>query len=434
MPQRRPRTSTRPRTRPGRTVTATAATLAALAATTALTAPASQAADQAASSPAAAPPGGKGWVVSLGDSYISGEAGRWAGNTDANPVNFPRVDALGPSAYHDDANRGAERIEGCHRSRSAEIHLGLDGMGSENLSCSGARTGSFRNGKGRSKPGLDFSDAAGVPGQAQQLADFAQKHKVRMVAVSIGGNDFRFADVIKSCVLAYLSPLPKSCAKEADNVTRFSADGARARAADIAGGLRNVQKAMRQAGYEDGQYEVVVQNYPSPIPPASGFRYPAPLGARQAMGGCAFTDRDADWAVNTVMPTVSQAVRKGVTDSGLPNAHFLDLSRALDGHRLCEKGVGLVEPLRGTVSTWKAPGAADKTEWVNWVRTITAVLPPFQAQEGLHPNYWGQLAMRNCLRQTYAALDAPGAAPDGLTCVGGGKGLNERGEPRMRLT
>ncbi|MEV7131602.1 hypothetical protein AB0N24_01815 [Arthrobacter sp. NPDC093128] len=29
----------------------------------------------------AAPPPGDGWVVSVGDSYISGEAGRWAGNS-----------------------------------------------------------------------------------------------------------------------------------------------------------------------------------------------------------------------------------------------------------------------------------------------------------------------------------------------------------------
>ncbi|GAA2060606.1 hypothetical protein GCM10009801_02290 [Streptomyces albiaxialis] len=425
-----------------RTTAITSATLAALAATTALTAPTSQAAASAPEAPSApeartvpsAPPEGKDWVVSLGDSFISGEAGRWAGNTDANPANFPRVDALGPSAYHDAPGRGGERVEGCHRARSAEIHLGLDGVGSENLACSGARTYSFKNGKGRSKPGLDFSDAAGTPGQARQLADFARKHKVRMVTVSIGGNDFGFAPVIKSCVLAYLSPLPKSCSREPANIARFSAESTRARAADIAGGLRNIRKAMRQAGYEDGQYEVVVQNYPSPIPPASGFRYPSPMGARQALGGCAFTDRDADWAVNTVMPTVSRAVRKGLADSGLPNAHFLDLSGALDGHRLCEKGVGLVEPLRGTVGTWKAPDAADRTEWVNWVRTITAVLPPFQAQEGLHPNYWGQLAMRNCLRQTFAALDAARPAPDSLTCVGGGKGLTERGEPRMRLT
>ena len=63
---------------------------------------------------AAPPPGVPDAVVSLGDSAISGEAGRWAGNTNGSPS---RVDALGSTAYHDVA--GAEAIPGCHRSKAA---------------------------------------------------------------------------------------------------------------------------------------------------------------------------------------------------------------------------------------------------------------------------------------------------------------------------
>src|SRR4029450_1493124 len=39
-------------------------------------------------------------IVSLGDSFISGEGGRWAGNTNDNQ-NTWRIDALGPHAYYD---------------------------------------------------------------------------------------------------------------------------------------------------------------------------------------------------------------------------------------------------------------------------------------------------------------------------------------------
>ena len=39
-------------------------------------------------------------IVSLGDSYISGEAGRWAGNAYA-LADFPFTDALGSDAYDD---------------------------------------------------------------------------------------------------------------------------------------------------------------------------------------------------------------------------------------------------------------------------------------------------------------------------------------------
>ncbi|OKI05185.1 hypothetical protein A6A06_11150 [Streptomyces sp. CB02923] len=380
---------------------------------------------------------GPGAVVSLGDSYISGEAGRWAGNSDANPVNFRRIDALGPTAYFDNAGRTAERVPKCHRSRSAEIHLGLPRTESENLACSGARTDSFLAPKGVAKPGLDFSDAAGVPGQARQLEEYARDHAVRMVAVSVGGNDFRFSDVVTSCVLAYLSPLPKACSQDPANRARFTEQAVEKRAGDIAGGLRNIRQAMLRAGHESDEYDVIVQNYPAPIPHGRDFRYPAPLGARQTLGGCAFNDRDADWAVDSVLPTVGRAVERGIGKSGLDNVRFLDLTHSFDGHRLCERGAGLVDPVRGTVNRWTDPGAADRTEWISWVRTVTAVLPPFQVQEALHPNHWGQLALRNCLRQAYISAGgsaAPTAPKRRLTCTGGGPGLNGRGEPQMKLS
>ena len=79
---------------------------------------------------------GTPWVVSVGDSAISGEAGRWAGNTNGSSGN---VDALGPTAYYDNATNTAEQIPGCHRSKSAEIYLG-GGVNGMNLACSGART------------------------------------------------------------------------------------------------------------------------------------------------------------------------------------------------------------------------------------------------------------------------------------------------------
>jgi hypothetical protein len=73
-------------------------------------------------------------VVTLGDSAISGEAGRWAGNTNQSSS---RVDALGPTAYWDAAN--GEAIKGCHRSKSAQAHIG-DAVLSANLACSTSRS------------------------------------------------------------------------------------------------------------------------------------------------------------------------------------------------------------------------------------------------------------------------------------------------------
>jgi len=73
--------------------------------------------------PAAAATSGPGvgtpYVASLGDSYISGEAGRWAGNTNRSSA---EIDALGSTAYFDNATGTAEQISvrSRQRSRSAE--------------------------------------------------------------------------------------------------------------------------------------------------------------------------------------------------------------------------------------------------------------------------------------------------------------------------
>ena len=55
------------------------------------------------------PGSGTPYVVTVGDSYISGEAGRWAGSS--NNSEAP-ADALGAHAYHDNASHTAERSRG----------------------------------------------------------------------------------------------------------------------------------------------------------------------------------------------------------------------------------------------------------------------------------------------------------------------------------
>ena len=80
---------------------------------------------------------GAPWIVSLGDSYISGEAGRWAGNSNSSATS---VDAGGATAYFDNGGV-SETIRGCHRSTAAEIHIGraanASAVASLNLACSG---------------------------------------------------------------------------------------------------------------------------------------------------------------------------------------------------------------------------------------------------------------------------------------------------------
>ncbi len=53
-------------------------------------------------------------------------------------------------------------------------------------------------------------------------------------------------------------------------------------------------------------------------------------------------------------------------------------------------------------------------------------VPPFDKNESFHPNYWGQLAIRSCIRQAYN-----NGNPIGGRCVRAGNGLTSLGEPRM---
>lgn len=369
------------------------------------------------------PGSGTPWVVSVGDSYISGEAGRWAGNTN----NGESVhDAGGATTYFDNASNTAEVINRCHRSKAAEIHIG-GGVSSLNLACSGAKTSTFTDGS-YFKPGLDFYSSGGNQGQALMLQNFAATHNVKMVQVSIGGNNFNFAGIVTQCVIDFLgSPSwwPDYCKDDSVVTNAMSTSSVNARRAEIAGAFQNIRTAMRNAGYADNSWTLLVGNYMSPIPNSTGFRYSESGYTRQSTGGCGFWNADANYANGTLLPRINQTVAEAATNSGLTNIKSINFANAFTGRRLCENTVGLYEE-KGLAS-WTSAGAVDKTEWVNTIRTATAT-GNYYIQESLHPNFWGEKALRNCVRQAYNA-----GAPKSGTCVRGANGLNASGEPNMIL-
>ncbi|HEX4977911.1 MAG TPA: hypothetical protein VFV40_08595, partial [Nocardioides sp.] len=380
-------------------------------------------------SPAAADGPGVGtpWVVTLGDSYISGEAGRWAGSSNSSSSS---ADALGSTAYYDNASGTGETIPRCHRSKAAEAYVG-GGVNGKNLACSGARTSTYTDGDGRFKPGLDFfDDGAGRQGQAKMLQQFAAANNVKMVVVSIGGNDFNFASIVQTCVTNFLaSPSwwPDYCKDDSSVTANFTSSNVATVRGRIATALLNVRTAMRNAGYADAAWTMLVQTYPSPIPNGSGFRYSQSGYTRQSTGGCGFWNADADWANATALPTINNTVTAAIGQAGITNSRTLDLASAFNGRRLCENGVGLYEE-KG-LTHWTQAGAVDKTEWINQIRTVSTCCSnsPYYIQESLHPNYWAQLATRSCVRQAWN-----GGAPRGGTCRISGTGLLN-GEPRMSL-
>ncbi|MGA8987022.1 hypothetical protein [Aeromicrobium sp.] len=371
------------------------------------------------------PGSGSPYVVSVGDSYISGEAGRWAGSSNSSAA---RADRLGGTAYFDNAANNAEQIDRCHRSKSAEIYLG-GGVQGLNLACSGATTSTV-NGT-NFKPGLDFfDDGAGKLGQAKMLQQFAATHNVTMVTVSIGGNDFNFAEIVQTCVSDFLgSPswFKNYCNDDSNVTANFTSSNVAAVKTKIANAYANIRTAMRNAGYADSSWTLLVQNYPSPLPNGSGFRYSQSGYTRQSTGGCGFWDADANWANATALPTINSTVTGAISQAGITNAKTLNLAATFNGRRLCESSVGLYEEVG--LADWSAPTAVDRTEWINQIRTVTTGgSSPYYIQESLHPNYWGQLATRSCVRQAYNA----GATRSG-TCTRTGTGLTSLGEPKMTL-
>jgi hypothetical protein len=364
-------------------------------------------------------------VVTVGDSAISGEAGRWAG---ASNSDYTRADALGSTAYWDTPS--GEAIPGCHRSKAAQAFIG-GGVNGFNLACSGAKT--YTGGTGEDddfKPGVDFySDAQGRKGQALALQQLAATKNVKAVVVMIGANNYGFADIVTRCVTNWAtSPSwwKNYCSDDSDMTSRFTASAQASQTTNVKNALLNVRQAMTNAGYSTSQYQIIGQTYWSPIPRGSGFRYSESGWTRQSVGGCGTWNRDADWANDTVVNALNNTMKNAVAASGITNSKVLDLQTSLNGRRLCETGVGLLEEMG--VATWQSAGAVDKTEWVNQIRTATTIWGPYQLQEGAHASYWGQKAMRNCLRLAYN-----GGAVRGGRCVRVANGLNAQGEPQMGL-
>lgn len=439
--------------------------------------------------PDAGPPDGPPMIISLGDSYISGEAGRWAGNP-FRLLNYSVTDALGSDAYADTPS--GEAISGCHRSESAAIHIGTaeDGtpVASLNLACSGATTFTTSN-----KPGVDLcpddptpnrfdpdnaTTSGSIPADDEQCPDngrsgqvqllrealspggAASDHHVEMVVLSIGGNNFRFADIVKQCVEDFfyardvelgwhcaarvwgtcmlwlpLALVEDHCSDDAiaDEVTaQVNLD---ARQLEIAASIQDIRLVMDEFHYGDDDWTLLVHTYPSPVPSSDEFRYGEVGWSRFSDGGCGFWDEDADWANETALGNIAETVIGAVESIGAPNIEVLDLTNAFLDRRLCEDDVYLVGTADDTESQgayiWTQSDAVDLSEWVQQIRGIFSQggeisLGPFSKNESLHPNYWGQLAIRNCVRQAYNNGDPVGGA-----CVRSGNGLTGLGEPRM---
>jgi hypothetical protein len=335
------------------------------------------------------------FVVAMGDSYISGEAGRWAGNslderrsrggTDRAWVGRSRGWYDRSVVYLDGSD-----ADGCHRADVADIHVAdIPGATSVNLACSGAATADVvdRPQKGR-------------PAQVDQLAQVAAAGDVALVVLSIGGNDLGFGDIILACTRAWFtSPSwwEDHCRDEQQQAVDAKMTGAMA---GVAEAVAAVRETLDAAGDD---YRLVLRSYPSPVPRASELRYRESGWSRWVRGGCPFWDEDADWARDSLAPQIADGLRQVAVASGV---EFLDLVDLLEGREVCARSARHVTD---------APDGAIH-EWVRWLNTG---LLQGDAQESLHPNAFGQRAAGACIAAMaasppghYACANVAGAGPE----------------------
>lgn len=312
-------------------------------------------------------------TVSLGDSYISGEAGRWAGNSGANQDGAWSGTDRGAQVYGDSGR--------CHRSDSAEVKsAGLPGE-AENLACSGAVA----------------ADVYKSGGQADQLAELAKRKRIGVVVMSLGGNDLDFKGTISDCAKGFiLGNLTGSLAGyhcHGDQQKRVDEKSAGAKA-DITRAATAVRNAMSQAGYGNESYRLVLQSYPSPLPDARGNAF---MGKgyrdhqRWTIGGCPFHEDDSDWARRKLVPQISAMIKEVARTA---RAEFMDVQDLLTGHEVCA-----ADSKRASLT--QKPGEREWARfiWPSYTEGKWDVPQQGDVEEFMHPNYYGQQALGHCLKE-----------------------------------
>ena len=418
-------------------------------------------------------------IVGVGDSYMSGEGVMYANHNfpDAKPSSSSSnwqlaAGALGGDpgpnggsanpvgntwrAVFGDANGypdqgGRESIPFCDRSFAAPMQIGA-GWNSVNLACSGAvsatvpkapKTGYFKPGMDFYPAGFDNPTVEGF-GQAAMLQQVAEGNQdIKVVALSIGGNDFGFSDLGANCITDNQKwPLPGSRCEQNQATKDIVTNGLPKARAAVKKSITNVTRAMADAGYEQDEWRLVYQPPPLPIQTGDQTKYNDAgglLSDRNSVGGCGLFNSTYNWIATDVYPKLVTAMDQGVADSrdalGKTPITLLDTAETFKDHGLCGKQtVGETHYKVGQAGNnpgIQAPYQDDngrKTEWVTYVsRAEQLTGNGYQKSMPFHPNYWGQRALSACMS---LAIEQVGAKQ--VACNQDGTELDAEGRPSMK--
>ena len=364
-------------------------------------------------------------AVSMGDAYISGEGGRWQGNAagdwskgGVDPAvkdATDRVKTAGLSLDQIYAPREAlsdGRTPGCHRSDVSEINGAMGTPTSAgpvnhvmNFACSGAAslTTAFKE----QRPQLD------------QLNNLLDNHRTRvmLIALSIGG-DF-LPVTIEKCVNSWRAT--KWCSTDPE-VTGSVDTALKSVGSKVTAAIEQIKASLKAA---DSPARIILQSYPNPLARGNPATTVGNENSwdRWSAFGCPFYNKDLQWLSADVIASLAAELKKVAQAEGIT---FLDLTDILQGHEVCSSQAQQAEKTpRGQAYV---PPAAD-TEWARYFERSTSPLPASQTQEPMHPNYWGQKAMANCLFSVAKQLNqvdhslslrcdgAAGRAPEKITAA-----------------
>ncbi len=403
-------------------------------------------------------------AVMLGDSFASGEGGRWEGNSKRDSGNRGNTDK---AAYLDNPNGGADfhwyydpkRVyepesvdNACHRSLSAPIHQVKGFDKTINLACSGAlnkHLWPIANG------GESFR---GELPQITRLAQLAPSHDIELIAVGVGGNDMGFANAIFNCIGAwaikhYTTNDGALCRDGYAAPGPYGEDGLK----DLTMGnlkqvfdntvktIKLVKQTMTAAGHPEGSYRIVLMGAPDVLPGFTGFKYGA--GDRRE-AQCPFNGPDVAYIDESLVPALNSTMQ-AVAETSMVG--FIEMSQAFDGHRLCEAGTRRSGEGGGALYT-----SGIDMEWVRFTDVDVPLTELFvellfnpaypvwlagdlltgtgddvgnqgDLSESMHPNIYGQRAIGTCMNlwkdvsnstRRYKCRNTPGSDWTGMYLSG----------------
>lgn len=245
--------------------------------------------------------------VAFGDSYSSGEGARNADN------------------YEVGTNEGGDGNE-CRRASTAypslvttdeEVPWTLDFV-----ACSGARTWHFND--------AQYSGAGKQQLPQFDMADLGQD--VELVTLTIGGNDSKFSEIVKECILGFeLLPF-NDCHSDPGKTEHEVQDAfARLRGEDTTYGKGEVKTVPLAEIYSEilrqaPRARVIVLGYPQFFRDGGTF-----------INRCSGVHKSDQQWVNEKVEEINDLLREEAESLGL---EFVYTSDAFDGHRLCEIGGG----------------------------------------------------------------------------------------------